>query len=480
MATTTNTPKQKKSGPNRRQFLSTAAGAFTFGFFLSDNPRLDAGSGASFAPNAYITIGADESITISFGGCEMGQGAMTGLPQIIADQLFVDWTKVIVQTALNSPISYSTGGSSAVRGRIATLQNAGATVREWLILAAMKTLGDSNRANYTVASGIITNTAQNKSASYGSLVTVAPTVGPPTGVTPIPGKLLGTTVPRVDIPLKTDGSAIFGLDVRIPGMVYAVIKHAPFGGTLRSTPSVPKGATAVVAISAPDNRGAVVKGSKNAVAVVSDNTWDAMQAASNLQASWNSAPAGSNVDSTALATLAATLMTSGTPLQAEVVGLTPSTAEAGVAAALQNASKKINVTYSLPFLAHATLEVLNCTVNITPATSTTPPTSSSTPRISAADWGAKAKPTSSAKRSRSPSPSTSPSSSSTLAKRTSDTINTVPWRSSTCRPASTRRTISPAGGTAPWSRRSSASAASWRRAASTAWLPKAPSASLTR
>jgi isoquinoline 1-oxidoreductase beta subunit len=236
----------------------------------------------------------------------------------------------------------------------------------------MKTLGDSNRANYTVASGIITNTAQNKSASYGSLVTVAPTVGPPTGVTPIPGKLLGTTVPRVDIPLKTDGSAIFGLDVRIPGMVYAVIKHAPFGGTLRSTPSVPKGATAVVAISAPDNRGAVVKGSKNAVAVVSDNTWDAMQAASNLQASWNSAPAGSNVDSTALATLAATLMTSGTPLQAEVVGLTPSTAEAGVAAALQNASKKINVTYSLPFLAHATLEVLNCTVNITPATSTTP------------------------------------------------------------------------------------------------------------
>ena len=370
------TPEKKPKVLNRRHFIS-ATGGFTLGFFLAEQPRLAAAGLVSTDINTYITVGADEKITISFFGCEMGQGVMTGLPQIVADELMVDWAHVVVKQADVKPApytpvpAYNTGGSSAVRGRIVTLRTAAATAREILVMTAMTKLGDNNRAHYVVLKGAVTNTSLNKSLTYGALAGLVPQPVPvPSGVTlNTTFTLIGTSVPRVDIPSKTDGSAIYGIDVRLPGMVYGIIKHAPaIGGTLVATPLVPPGALYVVPVKASDTRGSVIAGTINAVAVVAGNTWDAMQAAQQLQAQWKAPANPAGVDSTSIAALANSLLAGGTPLQAEPAPAvtSPAAARAAVAIALAGAAHKISSVYTVPYLAHATMEVLNCTVNLTP------------------------------------------------------------------------------------------------------------------
>ena len=328
--------------------------------------------------NAYVHVGTDGSILLWFGGSEMGQGAMSGLAQILAEELMVDWNQVTVKQAGVDPIvSYLTGGSSAVSGRYATLRNAAAAARELLIAAAMTKTGDTNRDHYAAKSATVvyTNPVSQAVTSwpYGALATLAATQAVPADLrltNPTQFRLIGQPVPRVDLPSKVDGSAKYGIDTWMPGMVFAAIKHCPvIGGTLASTPAKPSGAIAVVPCKASDTRGAVTAGTVNAVAVVASNTWLAFRLANGLSASWKLPASTAGVDSAAILTQAQGLMASGQALCAEPVPPTGTTA-AAYASAIEPTVKAalgtptIDSTYTLPYLAHATMEVVSCTVSI--------------------------------------------------------------------------------------------------------------------
>jgi isoquinoline 1-oxidoreductase beta subunit len=328
--------------------------------------------------NAYVHVGTDGSIVLWFGGSEMGQGAMSGLAQILAEELMVDWNQVTVKQAGVDPIvSYLTGGSSAVSRRYDTLRSAAAAARELLIAAAMTKTGDHNRDNYAARSATVvyTNPASQAVTTwpYSALATLAASQAVPTDLRLTdPGRfrLIGQPVPRVDIPSKVDGSAKYGIDTWMPGMVFAAIKHCPvIGGTLASTPAKPSAAIAVVPCKASDTRGAVTAGSVNAVAVVASNTWLAFKLANGLSVSWKAPASTAGVDSAAILAQAQSLMASGQGLCAEPVppaGTTPAAYASAIGPTVKAAlgTPTIDATYTLPYLAHATMEVVNCAVNI--------------------------------------------------------------------------------------------------------------------
>ena len=368
---------------SRRAFLTTTAKGLVVTFALPVIGR-SAAVHAATPPtaeqlaDAYVHIGTDGSITLAFGGAEMGQGAMSGLAQILAEELMVDWNAIRVAQSLVDPIvSYFTGGSSAVSGRYATLRKAGAAARERLIAAAMATTGDTNRDHYSAQSATVvyTNptTAPVTTWRYADLASLASSQPAPADLRltdPSRFRLIGQPLPRVDIPAKVDGSAKYGIDTWLPNMVFAAIKHSPvIGGTLASVPSTPSGAIAVVPCRASDSRGAVVANTVNAVAVVASNTWLAMRLASGLSAKWNVPASTAGVDSAGILAQAQSLMTNGTALAAE-----PSppagTSAADYATALRPSvmaalgTPTVDATYTLPYLAHATMEVPSCAVNI--------------------------------------------------------------------------------------------------------------------
>ena len=131
-------------------------------------------------------------------------------------------------------------------------------------------------------------------------------------------RIIGEDIPRVDIPLKTNGKAIYGLDVRLPGMLYGVIKHCPtLGGTLASTPTTAAGARYVFPLKAELTRGIITRGTTNAVAVLADNTWAAMQAAKSVKLNWTIPTASASIDSQVILNQAQSLMQTGKPLVAE-------------------------------------------------------------------------------------------------------------------------------------------------------------------
>lgn len=364
---------------DRRGFLTFAARGLAVAFTMPLAGRVAMVSAATpptseQLADAYVYIGNDGRITLYFGGAEMGQGAMSGLAQILAEELMVDWNQVTVRQALVDPVvTYFTGGSSAVSGRYARLRTAGAAAREMLIAAAMQAKGDANRDNYAAASAVVTHAPSGTKWPYASLADAAAVLPAPSDLRltkPEAFRLIGKPVPRVDIPAKVDGSAKFGIDVWSPTMVFAAIKHCPtFGGTLASAPAKPAGAIAVVPCKATETRGSVAAGTVNAVAVVASNTWLAMRLAKSLAVGWKLPATTTNVDSAGILATAQQLMANGPALVAEPAppaGYTPATyapvIEPTVASAM--GTPTVNATYTLPYLAHATMEVLNCTVDI--------------------------------------------------------------------------------------------------------------------
>ncbi len=365
---------------DRRGFLAIAAKGLAIAFTM---PLVGRGAAVHAAggptseqlANAYIHVGTDGSITLSFGGAEMGQGSKSGLAQILAEELGVDWPQITMvrQELVDPVVSYFTGGSSAVSGRYARLRNAGAAAREMLIAAAMAAKGDANRDNYTAQSAAVTHTPSGTKWTYASLSVAAASMPAPADLRltdPAKFRVIGKRLPRVDLPEKVDGSAKYGIDTWFPNMVFAAIKHCPtIGGTLASPPGKPSAALAVVPCKASDNRGAVVAGSVNAVAVVASNTWLAMRLANSLSVSWTLPSSTTNVDSAAILAQAQQLMGSGSALCAEPVppsGVSPASYAAAidptVAAAI--GTPTVDATYTLPFVAHAMMEVPSCTVNI--------------------------------------------------------------------------------------------------------------------
>jgi len=369
---------------NRRQFIGSTG--------LSIGVALQFGSHASEAHSATVTtqtvnswlnIGSDNSVSLSIGVTEMGQGTFSTLGQVMAEDLMVDYSRIQlrqggpVYNVSPAPIGSAivTAGSSSTRNNYWKLRDAAAIARETLVQAAMNAQGDATRANYTVSHGVITHSS-GKQFSYGDVAAAAALLTPPASAALVPDnqlKVIGQSLPRQDIPSKVDGSAQYGIDVRLPKMVYAVIRHCPtFGGTLVSLPATPSGALAVVPVrvSAGTGRGLDVAGNVNAVAVVGPTTWDAMQSARSLNLKWtlpaNAAAMNTTqffADAKALAQTAPAYVAGGSNLP----GTLYTVESAGDAdAALNQAtpgSQLLDVSYQLPYVPHGCMEVLNCTVD---------------------------------------------------------------------------------------------------------------------
>ncbi len=330
---------EKASVLDRREFLKVTGG-FLLAFMLEGGGSRALAQGTT-APGvtAYIRIGADETITILVGGGEMGQGIYTGLAMAAAEELMVKWEKVKVEP-ITAASSWLSAGSGGIRSRLPTFLKAGAAAREMLIDAAAQTWGVA-RTLCQAIDGTVKNTA-----------TLPVSATPP--LTPAASyRIIGTPAARPDLPAKTNGSAKYGLAAVVPGMAFAIIKHAPtMGGTLKTTPAVPPGASAVVPL-------------ENAYALVSwlpgANTRALMEASKEIGSSiWNTPTNAALLDSTVFQNQAMSLLGRGTPYIAEKVG--------DVDAAFAGAAQVIERTYTLPYLPHACMEVLNCTVRMTPAT----------------------------------------------------------------------------------------------------------------
>ncbi len=340
----------------RRGFLSAGA-ALGGGLMLNLSWQTQSRAAVTSATvNVFVVIGTDNTVHMIVPGGEMGQGINSGLAQVMAEELPLDWTKVTTQPTpfgaqygRGATHSQVTGGSFSMRGWFQLMLQAGATARE-MLLAAARQMAPSAPLPLKAVPGAVQDANGKLVATYGQLATAASTIVLPTPAallsTPGAYKVIGQKLQRPDVRQKVDGSAIFGIDVRLPGMVYASVKHCPtLGGTVKTAPASSSGRTVV-------NLG-------NAVAVTGPNTWAAVEAARSLSVTWNLPTASqlAQVDSTSLAATAQTLMTGGAPATAESIG----DVNAGLAAAKQ----QLTLTYTLPFLAHACMEVVNCTVSIT-------------------------------------------------------------------------------------------------------------------
>ncbi len=338
---------------SRRGFLragAAAAGGLMIGFHLGSE-AVEAAS--QFKLNAFVHVGADDLVTLFIHKAEMGQGTVTSLSMLLAEDLECDWKKVRTEfPGVNREYGGMQGvfGSASVRTSYDSLRKAGAAAREMLVQAAARQWG-TDAAKCRAENSTVVNTATNARLSYGSLADAASKLTPPANPAlkdAAQFRLLGKPLPRLDTPPKVDGSAQFGIDMRLPGMQYAVVERCPvFGGKVKSfdaakAKAVP-GVKQVVQIS-------------NGVAVVADNTWSAMQGRRALEIQWDEGPVA------AMSTPLLTRMFIEKMSQPGAVARKEGDAEA----ALASASKKIEASYQVPFLAHAPMEPLNCTADVRP------------------------------------------------------------------------------------------------------------------
>ena len=339
---------------SRRTFIKTAAaagGGLMLSLYLpAKGEELLGATDEGFTPNTWIKIGTDGSVTITVARSEMGQGVWTSMSMIVAEELDADWSNVSVVQADAHPTKYgsqSTGGSFSVRGSWQNLRTAGATGREMLRAAAARTW-NVDLSTCKTGNGYVTHSS-GKKLSYGELATAAAAVTAPSPVNlkdPKDFVLLGKRIPKLDTPLKAYGEAIFGLDVRVPGMVFSSIEKCPvFGGTFASFDAaaakrVP-GVLEVIKI-------------EDGVAVVADSTWAVFKGREALSVQWNEGTWANQTSAQIRKTFADAVGEKGTVI--ETLGdIEP--AFAGVAATIEG-------VYEAPFVAHATLEPMNCVADV--------------------------------------------------------------------------------------------------------------------
>jgi isoquinoline 1-oxidoreductase beta subunit len=307
-----------------------------------------------FTPNAFLRLGKDGWVTIIDNKSEMGQGVYTSLPMIVAEELDCDWQKVRVEPAPVNPAynhtqfgSQITGGSTSVRTEWERLAKAGATARAMLIQAAEKTWRLAPGKCRTEKGQVIH--PDGRRLDYGKLAAKAAKLPVPADVpvkAPAGYSLIGRPIHRLDSPAKVNGSAVFGIDVQIPGMLTAVIARPPvYGGTPKhfndeKAKALP-GVMAVVQVTA-------------GVAVAATGFWPANQGRKALEITWDDGPA-------------ATFSTEDIRRQFADAARTPGAVarkDGDVAAAMLQAVKKLEVDYDAPYLAHAPMEPLNCVVDL--------------------------------------------------------------------------------------------------------------------
>jgi isoquinoline 1-oxidoreductase beta subunit len=346
---------------SRRAFLKTAAASaagLTIGFHWSGPlSRALADTSKDFAPNAFLRIAPDNSVTVIAKHLEMGQGTYTGLATIVAEELDADWAQIRVESAPADASKYAnlafgtiqgTGGSSAMANSWMQLRNAGATARAMLAAAAAAEW-NVPPASLTVERGVVRHAPSNRQATFGDLVAKAASQPAPDKVAlkdPKDFKLIGQKLPRVDIPGKTNGTAQFTIDVTFPNMLVAVLQRPPlFGATAKSFD-----ATATKAVPGVVEVLQVPRG----VAVVAKSFWAAKLGRDALKVAWD--------DSKAEKRSTATIMAEYRTL-AEQPGK-PARKEGDAAAALKGAAKLITATYEFPYLAHAPMEPLDAVVKL--------------------------------------------------------------------------------------------------------------------
>jgi isoquinoline 1-oxidoreductase beta subunit len=346
----------------RRRFLQGSAG-LTLGICLPVIARATmAGPGQAgdrpaapvyFSPNAFLRIGADDSVTVISKHLEMGQGTYTGLATLLADELDADWTQVRVEGAPADATRYNnlfwgptqgTGGSTAMANSWEQMRRAGATARAMLVTAAAKQWQVSAN-EIRVADGVIRHAASGHSARFGQLADAAAREPVPSTVSLKASKdftLIGKRAPRKDTADKCTGRARFTQDVQLPGMLVAVVAHAPqFGATVRSFD----------ARAARKVRGVVdVVQVPHGVAVLANSTWSAKKGRDALTVQWDDSAAFKLGSAEILARYQALAKTPGT------VARKDGDAEHAIA----GAARVIDAAYEFPYLAHAAMEPMNC------------------------------------------------------------------------------------------------------------------------
>src|SRR6266566_2521446 len=296
------------SGISRREFVETTTG-LVIAFVVPWRANAVPGPAAAppFSPNAWLRIGSDGIVTLTADKSEMGQGSQTGLAMILAEELDADWSTVRLGPVPENPAGWSrrmsTGGSTAIRTSWDPLRKAGAAAREMLLDAAASTW-KVDRAACRAERGAVVHAPSKRRLTYGKLVTTAAQLPVPKDPPLKDAKdfrLLGTRVPRLDTPAKVDGSAVFGIDVKVPGMLVASIERCPvFGGTIKTfngdkAMAVP-GVRAVVALSPTPwtgTNGAWAAGCAAGVAVVADSYWQAVTGRRALEIQWDEGDAAS-------------------------------------------------------------------------------------------------------------------------------------------------------------------------------------------
>ena len=335
----------------RRQFITvtSAAGAgLVLGFWLPD--RADAqGLPEQFEPNAWLAINTDGSVTITVAKSEMGQGVMTALPMIVAEELDADWSMVRAEQAIAHERygSMGTGGSTSVRTSWDHLRRAGATARAMLISAAARQW-NVDRASCRAERGAVHHVSGRR-ATYGELTRAAAQLPVPDDVplkSPDAYTMLGRPVPRLDSPAKVDGSAQFGLDIRRPDMLYAVVARCPvFGGEVASYDDS-------AALAVPGVR--KILRVESGIAVLADSTWAALQGREALTITWDE---GTHRDLSIEAIRAQFRQKDDAP-----AAIAEQTGDAR--AALERSARRLEAVYEAPYLAHATMEPMNCTADV--------------------------------------------------------------------------------------------------------------------
>ena len=360
MSDALNTP----AGLSRRGFLGASASvglvvAFHVPFAGSALAQEGTKLGAEEV-NAWVVVKPDDTVVIRIARSEMGQGTLTGLAQLVAEELDCNWAKVTTeyptpgQSLARNRVwgNFGTGGSRGVRESQDYMRKGGATAKMMLVQAAANEW-KVPVADCTAASSVITHTPTGRKTTYGKVAVAAAKITPPTDVVmkdPKDWKLAGKRLARLDTVDKTTGKQIYGSDLQMPGMLNAAIKECPvFGGKLKSFDAA--------AIEKRPGVKKVVRIGDNTVAVVADTWWRAKTALDALPIVWDNGP-NEKVSSQ---TIAAFLKT-GLDAKEAVVGNENGDARAAIA----SAARKIEAVYSYPYQNHATMETMNATARWTP------------------------------------------------------------------------------------------------------------------
>jgi len=340
---------------NRRDFLKLGAAVGT-GLVIGVNingchdssPRSQ--QPGVFTPNAWLQINNDNSVEVYVAESDMGQGVLTAIPMLVAEELDADWSTIKVKLAPMTPVyGYQvTGGSDSIRKAWLPMRQAGAVARAMLVSAAALTWKVPRDDCYTEAGFVIHKTSKRR-VNYGELVDMAAKLPIPGTVTlkkPEQFKLLGQPLPRVDNIDKITGAAVYGTDIKIPGLLTAAIKHCPvFGGTLLSVDAVD---------ATPINGVRQVVELESSVAVVATHYWAAQQGLNALKIVWSDSPHQ-----------ALSSQSIQDELRAAVTRDDKLVINTGDAkSVIRSSQHTVQAMYEIPYQAHATMEPMNCTVHI--------------------------------------------------------------------------------------------------------------------